>query len=267
MYSCRCDPVFPCKNGKKPALPPLDIVSKYSATPCHAARLVMHIVANSAAETPSRLTVWDAFGGSGADAIAFLMTGYRRVDVYELDRARAHAISQRLKSYFDASLYTVTTDNSMTVGKLKKYDVVYADPPWGGPSYKNKSHVDLVVSNVRVVDWVRSIRSVARRLLVLKLPYNHVLGHEIVDKRTKVYHIWRKGRPIPVYNLVVINTDTTDKIRPIDTTRITSGPYYVTETVKTKSVSPRPSPPSRGASPARRKHATSPGRTYSALRA
>jgi len=90
----------------------------------------MHIVSSSAAETPNRLTVWDAFGGSGADAIAFLMTGYRKVDVYELDRARAQAISQRLKSYFDAGLYNVTVDNSMTVGKLKKYDIVYADPPW-----------------------------------------------------------------------------------------------------------------------------------------
>ena len=122
-----------------------------------------------------------------------------------------------------------------------------------------------MVSNIRVIDWVRSIKSIARRLLVLKLPYNQVLGPEIIDKRTRVYHVWRKGRPNPVYNLVVMYT--TDKIRTVDTTHIKSGPYYVTEyktrasSVKTKSVSPRPSPRSRDASPARRQRATSPART------
>jgi 16S rRNA G966 N2-methylase RsmD len=55
-------------------------------------------------------------------------------------------------------------------------DVIYIDPPWGGPDYKNKKNLKIII-NTKKLETIcdEIIEKKLCKLLVLKLPYNYDL--------------------------------------------------------------------------------------------
>jgi hypothetical protein len=164
------DDIFPYPLPRD--LPPLDAVSRYSATRSAPAALVVKLV-EAALPSPSpgqgrgsgKHVVWDAFGGAGADAIAMMVSGlFGQVNVSEIHADRARSAHRRLSAYHakSASLshhaksafsssssrtpptgFTVRIEDSLTVltQRASHADVVYMDPPWGGPGYRKRHDV------------------------------------------------------------------------------------------------------------------------------
>jgi len=54
-------------------------------------------------------------------------------------------------------------------------DVLYVDPPWGGPDYKAKINLDLTIGTKRIDDWLEEIlvRKNRPSYIFLKLPHNY----------------------------------------------------------------------------------------------
>ena len=54
-------------------------------------------------------------------------------------------------------------------------DVLYIDPPWGGPDYREKKELDLFLANVRLDVWLEDVLSGPYRpsFVFLKVPANY----------------------------------------------------------------------------------------------
>jgi hypothetical protein len=54
-------------------------------------------------------------------------------------------------------------------------DVLYLDPPWGGPEYKSKINLDLMLGDKRIDLWLDEILLRRNRPsnIILKLPHNY----------------------------------------------------------------------------------------------
>ena len=210
MSSCSSS-IFPALwNHQRHAakLPRLDEVSRFSATRCHASALIAELLKMHVRASAS--TVWDAFGGAGADAIMFMLAGFKHVHVTECDASRARAIHKRLSVYAaDRSLspHCFSVEHGDSTRETREADVIFLDPPWGGPSYKKHEGVVLRLNGAPLGQVVESVyRPRARRLLVVKLPYNYNFAKDpqlLLPRLSKVYAVLRRGRATPVFLLVV----------------------------------------------------------------
>jgi len=53
--------------------------------------------------------------------------------------------------------------------------VLYIDPPWGGPEYRNAKLIDITISSKRLDKWIEEIllRKNRPSYIFMKLPYNY----------------------------------------------------------------------------------------------
>ena len=54
---------------------------------------------------------------------------------------------------------------------MLRQDIVYFDPPWGGPEYKSKKKIDLYLDNINVLDIINEIYNYTK-IVALKVPNN-----------------------------------------------------------------------------------------------
>ncbi|MDE2097667.1 MAG: RsmD family RNA methyltransferase [Patescibacteria group bacterium] len=74
----------------------------------------------------------------------------------------------------------------------EKVDLVYCDPPWGGPGYLNEKEVSLSLSGVDVGEFVGSCLKHAKTVVV-KVPVNFAIDK--FKERLKKHRIVRAGIP------------------------------------------------------------------------
>jgi 16S rRNA G966 N2-methylase RsmD len=253
------DAVFPAIGGQRPRdLPPMDEVAGCSATRSQAAALTMALVAAALGDGDGDRprAAWDAFGGAGADAIALMLSGVvRNVVVSEVHAPRAQAIWQRMTAYarlagsrsppLAASAFEVhVEDSTHAIGaRAAAADVVFMDPPWGGPAYRGAYEVAIQVGCRPLGHWVAEAKATHRqaqaqqqqqqqqqRIVVCKLPYNyaHARDAQVAEGAAAIVRITRSGRADPVFDLVVHATDAAAARRRIQTLHgLTNAPYVM----------------------------------------
>ena len=83
---------------------------------------------------------------------------------------------------------TLHHGNSIKVFRWKT-DVLYIDPPWGGPDYKDKSNLDLFLGSERIDEFLELILLQDWRpsYIFLKLPRNYNFAR-LIDLPVQEYH-------------------------------------------------------------------------------
>lgn len=207
-HVCGCHEFLPCMHKRDLGrLPEFDKVSRYSATRCHAAHLIVRVIKAYAGSKVG--TMLDAFGGSGSDAAAFLMSGVaRRIDVTEIDAGRADAIEARLSAYAEDAGLPRSSFRVLNRGfeglARSSYDVVFMDPPWGGPEYRTMAAVTITVARKPLGHWVRSA-SASASLVVVKIPrnYDHAKDPDVSRGAAAMFSIESRSTGKPSFHLVV----------------------------------------------------------------
>lgn len=102
---------------------------------------------------------------------------FKHVDSIEYDKSNYDALKHNV------SLYKLSNVNLYLGDTTKIYnnfcpDVIYFDPPWGGPDYKYKKNLDLYLGDVRIDDFIRNYilqtnRKCYPQYIILKLPFNY----------------------------------------------------------------------------------------------
>jgi len=120
-----------------------------------------------------QLTITDATANVGGNTISFLLNGFK-VNSIEIDNLTCDVLKNNLKIYkFDAKRYKIYCKNYVHLYKKLKQDIVFIDPPWGGPSYKKKVTIDLYLDGVNLVEICHQLfHEKLTKLIVLKLPKN-----------------------------------------------------------------------------------------------
>jgi predicted RNA methylase len=171
----------------------------YSITrPVPAAR-IEHIIRNHLKEmskSPAQCTITDATACVGGDTLHFARF-FKHVQSVEINPEHCRMLQNNVKVYNRKNVTVYCRDYLKMVAHLKQ-DVIFMDPPWGGPSYKHKKNVWLALSDVSLPNIVQSIAHTAS-LLVLKVPLNfdvsHILnkgyqkGKSVLFRSIHVYHL------------------------------------------------------------------------------
>ncbi|RLO13032.1 hypothetical protein DYB28_004396 [Aphanomyces astaci] len=155
----------------------LDDVAQYSVTDMKTAARISHFLMTLPGLSPDSV-VTDATACVGGNTASFC-TFFRYVQAVEIDATRFQMLVHNLHavmSYVNAQCFCA---NYVDVVECFGQDVVFVDPPWGGPEYRSRSTVDLFLGDTPLADVCE--RLVGRtQYVVIKVPENFDL-----DKLTR----------------------------------------------------------------------------------
>lgn len=163
--------VFPLKQGIDYTKLKLSKEGEYSVTRRRDADRILTSMKHSIGNLSDK-TITDTTGCVGGDTIHFGLN-FKQVDTIELKKEN-FAILQNNVSVYNLKNIRFHLGDSTQVFNWKT-DVLYIDPPWGGPDYKENKSLDLYMSSRRIDNWLEEIllRKNRPNYIFLKLPSNY----------------------------------------------------------------------------------------------
>lgn len=163
------DEVFPYKKDVDYTKLKLTKEGEYSVTRRKDSQKILSIIKTVSSHTKS---ITDVTGCVGGDTIMFGLT-FEEVHSIELNKENFNALThnvivfglKNVKLHFGDAVHLYNWQT----------DVLYIDPPWGGPQYKEALELDLSISQLRLDLWLEEILLRKNRPLYifLKLPSNY----------------------------------------------------------------------------------------------
>jgi tRNA G37 N-methylase Trm5 len=143
----------------------------YSITRRRDADQIIHIIKNTVPDY-SQKSITDATGCIGGDTLNFA-TVFEKVHSIELNSDNFEALKNNVGVYGFTNI-TLYHGDCTEVYKWAS-DVLYIDPPWGGPNYRTIQNLNLYLGNIRLDDWLEDILSGPYRPshIFLKVPLNY----------------------------------------------------------------------------------------------
>ena len=133
-------------------------------------RLLQKMV--SVIDTPETKHITDATGSIGGDTIMFGLH-FKTVESIERNYATMLALKHNVSVY---GLNNINIHHGDATEVFNWYtDVLYIDPPWGGPDYKMKDSLELCMGPMKLDGWLTHIllQETRPRYIFLKLPSNY----------------------------------------------------------------------------------------------
>jgi hypothetical protein len=120
----------------------------------------------------SKLSITDATACIGGDTLLFSLY-FKKVDSIEWKHDNITVLRNNI-DVFRATNVTVHEGDSTKIFKWKT-DVLYIDPPWGGPNYYRIQQLDLFIGSHRIDAWIEDLlkRDNSPKYVILKLPTNY----------------------------------------------------------------------------------------------
>ena len=118
---------------------------------------------------PDIKTITDATACIGGNTYSFSKF-FPVVQAIELDTERFQYLQHNLNILETQNVISYCGDLMMVCLQLYQ-DLIFVDPPWGGPDYKSKPSVDLYVSDIELSEVCEHIKD-ATRYIALKVPVN-----------------------------------------------------------------------------------------------
>jgi 16S rRNA G966 N2-methylase RsmD len=119
--------------------------------------------------------VTDATAGVGGNTISFAQN-FKHINSIEINKIRYSYLLNNINIY---NINNVNTYHANCLDILCKLysDVIFFDPPWGGPTYKNKKNIRLKLTNLYIEDICKNIfNDNLTKYIVMKLPLNYNLS-------------------------------------------------------------------------------------------
>lgn len=141
----------------------------------------------------SKLSVTDATACVGGDTIQFSCY-FRKVHSIEWKHDN-FAVLQNNIDVFGATNVTLHHGDATKLFNWKT-DVLYIDPPWGGPEYYKQPQIDLFMSSYRLDNWIEEVlsRDEYPKYIVLKVPQNYNVSRLHFLPHIESIHIHRIRR-------------------------------------------------------------------------
>ena len=143
----------------------------YSITRRRDADQIIHIIKSVVPECETK-SITDATGCIGGDTLNFA-TIFEKVHSIELNADNFEALKNNVGVYgfTNISLYR---GDCTEVYKWAS-DVLYIDPPWGGPNYRTIQNLNLYLGKIRLDEWLEDILSGPYHpsFIFLKVPMNY----------------------------------------------------------------------------------------------
>lgn len=143
-----------------------DIEGLYSLSYKEDADMISQIIKNKY----GNIKILDGTAGIGGNSISF---GQYFLDVtsIEINKERFEYLTENIKSF---NLQNKLINGNFVDHLNREYDLLFIDPPWGGPNYKFELSVTLTIGDKSLIDIVNYIIK-NKKIIVMKLPFNYNL--------------------------------------------------------------------------------------------
>lgn len=144
---------------------------RYSITRRRDGEQILHVMEGVVGDFRTK-SITDATACVGGDTINFALN-FREVHSIEYSKENFDALTNNVQVFGLKNVILYFGDC------IKIYnwasDILYIDPPWGGPSYRNRDSVDLFLGTTRIDIWLEDVLSGPYRpsFVFLKVPSNY----------------------------------------------------------------------------------------------
>ena len=171
-------------------------VGWYSATKRVEADKLMEVISNEyhrRIQGNNICKITDGTASIGGNTIAF---GKRwLVNAVEPHPLRFEILSEAVSKLGQESYVDVYNSNLEDIYDNLTQDVLFIDPPWGGPSYKSDTISNIMLGDNSIDNWV--VRGLGRaKMVVLKLPLNFDIDlfiSKLTDNIVIIQHFIRRA--------------------------------------------------------------------------
>ena len=139
----------------------------YSVTYPKHAEMMSKLIISHLNKNPKTLTITDATANVGGNTINF-SKHFKTVNAIEYSDINYDALKNNINIYNLKNVNLKHNDYTKIINNLKQ-DVVFMDPPWGGPYYIFEKKIKLHLSNIFIEDIIPQINA---DLIALKVPLN-----------------------------------------------------------------------------------------------
>ena len=164
------DEIFPPRDGVDFSKLKLTTEGEYSVTYKKDAERITNIMKSTIGNLSDK-TITDVTGCVGGDTINFALN-FKTVHTIEKNAENYDTLVNNVNQYSLKNVFIHKGDSTEIFDW--KTNVLYIDPPWGGPDYKTKKDLDLFMSSKRLDEWIEEILLRKNRpdYIFLKLPQN-----------------------------------------------------------------------------------------------
>jgi len=161
----------------------LDDVAKYSVTLPDKAQTISDIIRKNyqlifPEENLEELTITDAMACVGGNTLSFSSL-FKTINANEINTTRYQYLIHNMKQYEKTNI-SFYNDNYLNLINKLKQNIVFIDPPWGGPIYKSQYKMDIGITTddekeVKLYEMIDILfnNESGTKMIIFKLPTNH----------------------------------------------------------------------------------------------
>lgn len=168
-------------------------------------------------------SIIDATANIGGDSINFMrLFPKAKIVSLEIDTKISYILQRNMNNLSNILKNTAFPDQEklsydtrvINISAVKYFeesryaDVIYFDPPWGGPDYLLSEKLELFLDNISIGSIINNIiRKGTTPLVILKLPMNaniDIIKSEIHDANFQIHDIYNSVKKTPDYKLMFI---------------------------------------------------------------
>lgn len=191
----------------------LSNISLYSMSkPKEAAEILQQILIAINIEglgNPAELTITDGTAHVGGNVISFAKV-FKQVNAIELDKVHFDMLEHNIKDVYKLGNVELFNDDYNIVSKEITQDIVFLDPPFGGPNYfRNNRNADYYLGKKEISEIVKELAST--KIVCLKVGINFSYNNFFNRKYIKnVYY--HKSQGFNILCVIMQQPDIIDSI-------------------------------------------------------
>lgn len=193
--------IFPHKNGIKLENLQLSNIGSYSIFyPLDAIKLAKII--RSFFSKDESVTITDATANMGGATIAFA-NYFNFVNSVEIIPFHCKILDNNINIYNIESKVKIHCIDYLDIGNKLTQDVIFFDPPWGGPDYKNLELMSMSLDNINISDIIKTLIDKKKvKLVAIRVPFNYDFKELL--KLTDKSYIYTFNKPDGKLNFFLI---------------------------------------------------------------
>lgn len=164
-------------------------IGKYSMDKPDKAQILSDLIKENMGTTD--LVITDANSNMGGNVINFAKN-FNFVNSVEIVPFHCEILKNNIDVYNLLDKVKIHCNDYLDIMFELKQDVIFFDPPWGGPDYKKEKNLNLYLDNINIIDIVNELYDNAK-MIVLRIPRNFNivdLLRRVEYKNVNIYKIY-----------------------------------------------------------------------------
>jgi hypothetical protein len=155
---------------------------------------VLELIEKYTKQELSSLVITDATANVGGSVITFALH-CKMINAVEIDKKTAEILTHNVACYNLQKFVNIKQTDYLQIMNDLQQDVVFIDPPWGGPDYKNATKLHLTLSGKDLQEIIQMYK-IAPKLIIIKVPVNFDFEGFAIDHWKMSIHPTNKAKLI-----------------------------------------------------------------------